>query len=218
MVFACHFYWLFLCLPWTFLLFLDAWFWIIWAFPVHFRAFFLLDFNGGWFFKFFVLLDSPKFGVECNRSLIFLEQRPKINFLEKFPLAIKGSIDISFILLEILDELFLPKIEFMVLAAKRVELVGRDGEIIDDSIVLKLKLVIVLLEFLYKPIDENGQMLRFISDWCFKLIDLFGCWFFLSKLIYFFLASQFLYVFGVYKFIDIGFKLVFEQVQDFCLF
>ena len=124
----------------------------------------MLDFDGGWFFKFFVLLNFPKFGVKSDRSLIFLEQGPKINFLEKFPLGIKGSIDISFILLEILDKLFLSKIKFLVLAAKRVELVGRDREIIDDSIVLKLKLVVILLEFLYKPIDENGQMLRFISN------------------------------------------------------
>ena len=218
MVFACHFSLLFFCLSRAFLLILYAWLWIIWAFPVHFRTSFLLYFNGGGFFKFFVLLNFPKFGVKSDRSLVFLEQRSKINFLAKFPLSIKSSIDISFVLLKILDKLFLSKIKFLILAAEGVELVGGDRKIIDDSIVLKLKLIIVFLEFLDEAIDENGKMLRFISDWCFELVDLFGCRFFFCKLVYLFLTYQFLYVLGVNEFIYICFELVFEQVQNFCLF
>ena len=217
-MFAWHFDWLLLCLSRTFLLLLYAWLWSIWSFPVHFRTSFLFNFNGGWSFKFFVLLYFSEFRVKSNRSLIILEQRTKINFLEKFPLSIKSTINISLILFKILDELIFSKIEFLILAAKRVELVGGDREVIDYSIVLKLELVVILLEFLDEAIDENGEMLRFISDWCFELVYLFRCWLFFGKLVYLFLAYQFLYVFCVDEFIYICFELVFEQVQYFCFF
>jgi len=74
-------------------------------------------------------------------------------------LSFQSVVNVSFVLLIVSDEEALTEIGLLSVTAKRIKLVGADSEIIDDSVIVELELVIIFFEFIDKTIDKHGQML-----------------------------------------------------------
>lgn len=90
--------------------------------------------------------------------MTLFEKNSKVDLLEKLPLSFQRGINIDLVLLIVLDELLLSEVEFLVLATKRIELIGGDRDVIDHSVILKLQLIVVFPELLDKTVNEDGQM------------------------------------------------------------